>query len=179
VNRTEISERFQPLIGVDVTWQGGLQTSIDWNTQNRIGLRTSSQEVQEEQSSEITASVTYRKTGLKIPLLPIGRINNQISFTLSVSRSVNDERRYNLRRALEQAAAAGFDYDPQDALRGDNTVRRETKRLTVAPQLSYSFSNRVTGEFVLEYERFQGNSREPSFTKVNGGFNVQVSLSEN
>jgi cell surface protein SprA len=179
VDRTEISERFQPLIGVDVTWQGGLQTSIDWNTQNRIGLRTSSQEVQEEQSSEITASVTYRKTGLKIPLLPIGRINNQISFTLSVSRSVNDERRYNLRRALEQAAAADFDYDAGDALSGDPVVRRQTKRLTVAPQLSYSFSNRVTGEFVLEYERFQGNSREPSFTKVNGGFNVQVSLSEN
>jgi hypothetical protein len=55
----------------------------------------------------------------------------------------------------------------------------ETSRLTLTPKITYSVSNRVTADFRLEYEKFNGDNRQPSYTNVNGGFNVSVSISEN
>jgi hypothetical protein len=40
-------------------------------------------------------------------------------------------------------------------------------------------SNRVTADFLLEYEKFDGDNRQPSYTNVNGSFNISVSISEN
>jgi cell surface protein SprA len=147
---------------------------------NTAALSTTNLSVQETESSEIVLRATYRKRGLDIPFLPIGRLNNQISFTLTVSRAVNDERSFSIRRALTDAADSGFNYDPARATEGDNvSIQVQTTRLTVAPKLSYQFSNRVSADFVLEYENFTGDSRKPSYTEINGGFNVRVSISEN
>ena len=180
INQASISERYQPLVGVSLSWQGNLQTDVDWNLSNTAALSTTNLSVQETESSEIVLRATYRKRGLDIPFLPIGRLNNQISFTLTVSRAVNDERSFSIRRALTDAADSGFSYDPAQATEGDNvSIQVQTTRLTVAPKLSYQFSNRVSADFVLEYENFTGDSRKPSYTEINGGFNVRVSISEN
>jgi hypothetical protein len=38
----------------------------------------------------------------------------------------------------------------------------------------------VSADFVIEYEKFDGeDTRQPSFTNVNGGFNIRVNISEN
>ncbi len=178
VGTLRVNERYQPFIGIDISWLGNLQTNLSWNRSNSYMLSTTNFEVSENKTNELSFSASFRKTGLNIPLLPVGRLNNRISFNLTVSRAVNDEKRYSMRRAL--VAAAGDDaFDPAEALQGDNvTPVTETTRLTVQPKISYQFSDRVSADFQLNYEQFNSeNSRRPSFTNVSGGFFVQVNVS--
>ena len=178
VGTLRVNERYQPFIGVDISWLGNVQTNLSWNRSNSYTLSTTNFEVSENKTSELSLSASFRKTGLDIPLLPLGRLNNRISFNLTVSRAVNDEKRYSMRRALV-AASGDPEFDPAEALQGDNvTPVTETTRLTVQPKISYQFSDRVSADFQLNYEQFNSeNSRRPSFTNVSGGFFVQVNVS--
>ncbi len=180
-SRAQIEETFRPLLGFDITWLGGFQTTIDWNQQTRTSLSTTNLSVDETKANELSLSATYRKRGLKIPLLPLGRLNNQITFSLSVKRAVTDERTFSLRRALTEAAAQGFEgYPVSDAITGDNvSINEQTTLLTVEPQLQYQFSQRVNGQFQVTYERLNGDSRTPSYTNIAGTFNVRINISEN
>ena len=179
ISSAQVSEQFQPIVGMDVTWLGGLQTNVDWNQSVTTFFRPSEMSVEERTTSELTVRASFSKRGIDLPLLPIGKLNNRLRFSLTVNRSVNDERSFNLRRALENAAASDFNFNPSEATQGENvSITRQTTRLTVTPELSYQFSNKVTGNFLLEYEKFESDGRQPSFTNFNGGFRVKVSLSE-
>jgi len=178
IGSIRINERFQPLIGVDLSWLGNFQTNVSWNRNNSYLLSTTNSVVTESTTSELTLTASYRKRGLDIPFLPIGRLNNQISFNLTVSRALNDERRFSMKRALI-SASLDDSFTAQEALEGDNvSVVTETERIAITPKISYQFSNRVSADFVLRYERFNSeNSRRPSYTNVNGGFNVRINVS--
>jgi cell surface protein SprA len=173
----QISEQFQPLIGVDVTWPWDLQTSLEWGRQATTKLVGSN--VVERESSEISGSVSYSKRGLRIPFFP--RIENRIRFTVSFSRSTSDEREFLLNEALTQAQQNPDTFTPKQALEGSNAdVLTKQTRLTVTPKISYTVSNRVTADFRLEYEKLDvSTGRQTSFTNLNGTFNLSVSLTQN
>jgi len=177
VSGVRINERYQPFIGLDLTWQGRLQTNFAWNRSNSYSL-SSSLEVSESKTSEFTFSGTFQKQGLKIPLLPIKRLNNRVSFSLTVGRTTMVDQRYNLRRGLTNAILKGESFEMQEAIEGDNiSIVSASTRLTVSPQISYQFSNRVNASFQLRYENFQSeDSRQPSTTTLTGGFNFRVSI---
>lgn len=179
VGAMQINERFQPLIGVDISWLGNFQTNVAWNQSNAFRLSTTGLTVEESKTEEITFSASFRQQGLDIPLLPVGRLNNQISLNLTVSRAINDVQSFSLNPALS-AAANDEEFNPQDALQGDTftTPVEQTTRLSVTPEISYQFSNRVTADFQLKYEQFNSqDSSRPSFTNVSGGFFVRVNVS--
>ena len=172
----QIQEQFQPLVGVDVTWPFGLQTSLEWNRRITTALRGTN--VVERTTGEVSGRLSYSKRGLTIPFFQ--RIENRIQFSLTLTRSVNNDREFLLNEALRQARANPDAFGPDQALQGDNVNPvSETSRLTLTPKITYSVSNRVTADFRLEYEKFNGDNRQPSYTNVNGGFNVSVSISEN
>ncbi|CAM3332073.1 cell surface protein SprA [Salinibacter ruber] len=182
VGSARVSEQFRPLLGVSITWPGNLETSVEWSRQTETYLRTANLKVEEVQTNQLSGSVSYRKQGIRIPVLGLGRLENQIRFSLTVSRSVNDERSYNLRGALADVQDAGGSVDPGQVTDPTNDyvqVRKQTTRIQVTPELTYRLSDRVTGELLVEYERFNGDNRQPSYTRVNGGFNVSVSISQN
>jgi len=172
-----IQEQFQPLIGVDITWPWDLQTSIEWSQSVSTALR-GVDAVVERKTGELSGRVSYSRRGLRIPFF--ARIENRIQLSLTLSRSVSDERTYFVESALQQAEQANFNFEPQAALQGDNVEPRSTTRLTISPEVSYSVSNRVTADFRLNYEKFSGeNTSQPSFTNINGTFNLSVSISQN
>ncbi len=176
----QLQEEYSPLVGIDITWPGNLQTSVEWSRRTTTSLRTASLRIAERETSEISGQLSYTAQGFTIPFLPFGRIENRVQLSVTFTQQVNDEREYSLRPALEQANAAGSEYDPRQAQQGDNvSIISETERLTVQPQISYSISDRVTADFTLEYEDFRGDSRQPSYTNVNGNFNVTVNISQN
>jgi cell surface protein SprA len=178
IGSIRINERFQPLIGVDISWLGNLQTNVSWNRNNSYMLSTTNSVVTESTTSELTVTASYRKQGLSIPFFSIGQLNNQISFNLTLSRAINDEQRFSMKRALVSASLDDA-FQAEDALQGDNvTPVQQTQRLAITPKISYQFSNRVSADFVLRYEKFTSeNSRRPSYTNVNGGFNVRINVS--
>jgi cell surface protein SprA len=172
----QIQERFQPLIGVDVTWPFGLQTSVEWNRRTTTALRGTN--VVERKTGEVSGRISYSKRGMTIPFF--AQIDNRVQVSMTLTRTVNDEREYLLSEALQQAQANPNSFSPSQALKGDNvSPLSQTSLLKVVPEISYSVSNRVTAQFQLEYEKFNGDNRRPSYTNVNGSFNLSVSISEN
>ncbi len=182
VSSARVSERLQPLLGVNITWPGNLETSVEWSKQTETYLRTANLKVEEVKTDQLSGTISYRKRGLRIPVLGLGRLENQIQFSLNMSRSVNDERSYNLQGALTAAGNNDFSLDAAqitDPASDYVEVRKQTTRLTVTPELTYRLSDRVTADLLVEYERFNGDNRQPSYTRVNGGFNVSVSITQN
>jgi cell surface protein SprA len=172
----QVREQFQPLIGVDVTWPFGLQTSLEWNRRLTTALRGTN--VVERKTGELSGRLSYSKRGMNIPFF--ARIENRIQLSLTLTRSVNDEREFLLSEALRQAQSNPDTFSPSDATKGDNVnPLSQTTRLKITPKISYSVSNRVTADLLVEYEKFNGDNRQPSYTNVNGSFNVSVSISEN
>jgi len=177
VNNVRINERFQPLLGVDVTWKGKITTAFTWSKSNSYSLSTSNFEVSENNTNELGLTISYQKTGLKLPFLKKA-LNNRANFSVNILRSTTLDQRLRLRRALENALV-----DPEfviaDALSGDNiSLVTAHTRLTVSPQISYQFSTRVQANLTLKYEKFDSeDSRQPSYVNINGTFNIRVSIS--
>ncbi len=178
VSAVRINERYQPLIGLDITWKNRLQTNLAWSKSRTYSLSTNN-EVNTSATSELSFTLSYQRQGLRIPFLPIKRLNNRVGISLNIARSSTEERRYSLFRALQAAADDPEAYDPRDALSPDFApILTAWTRTTIAPQISYQFSNRVSASFQLRYERFKSaDSRVPSSTTVQGGFNIRVSIS--
>ncbi len=174
-----INERWSPLIGADVRWKGGLATNIAYNRSDLHSLVTSSYEVSKRSTNELSASVNWQKQGLRLPFL--SRLNNRVTFTMAVARSVNNELTRKLQPALADAADPSFGFTPDDAL-GNTYVGLDqtTTRLTVTPTVGYQFSNTVSGTFSLKYEQFESEaSNVGSFSTLTGLFSVRVSISSN
>ncbi len=175
-----INERFQPLIGMDLSLKNQIQMNLAWNKSNTYSLSTTSFSVNESETSELTLTASYQKRGLKLPFFR-KRLDNRVSFSFTFSRAVINDQRFQLRLALEDAIAAvdnGEAYDSASALEGDNvSVVTASTRLTIAPQISYQFSNRVSGDFRLRIENFDSkDSRIPSTRTTSGTFNIRVSI---
>ncbi|GMQ81933.1 MAG: cell surface protein SprA [Rhodothermia bacterium] len=171
-----VNERYSPALGLDITWKGQIQTNIQWNKSNSYSLSTSNFEVSENKTDEISLTGSWQKSGLKIPFL--GKtIQNRVSLSITVARSSTVDQRLRLRRALETAIT-----DPEfvegDALSGDNiSVISAHRRTTISPRIGYQFSNRVSANFELKYEKFDSqDSRQPSATNIQGNFNIRVSI---
>ncbi len=176
VGSIRVNERFQPLIGLDLSFKGNLQTTITWEKSTSYLLSTTNFEVSENNNSQITVTANYSRSGMKLPFLK--KINNRISFSLSMSVANLSDRRLLLRRALIDYIDRREEFVVGDALEGDNvSVISASKRYTVAPRISYQISNRVSTDFTLRYENFiSEDSRTPSSTSINGGFNFRLSI---
>lgn len=184
VGAVRVNERYQPLIGLDLTFKGNIQTSLAWNTGTSYALTTTTNQVSETETSEITFTANYQKQGLSLPFLPGKRLNNRIGFSLTLSRSTNNDRNFNIKNAIEEAASRGPEEDPfqpEEVLTTSNfgvQVLTAQSRITVAPKITYQFSNRVSADAFVRYENFMSeDNRRPPTTTINGGFNVRVSIS--
>lgn len=178
VSAVRINERYQPLIGLDITWKNRLQTNLAWSKSRSYSLSTNN-EVNASATGELAFTLSYQVQGLRIPFLPIKRLNNRVGISLNIARSSTEERRFSLFRAMQAAADDPEAFDPKDALSPDFApILTSWTRTTIAPQISYQFSNRVSASFQLRYERFESaDSRVPSSTTMQGGFNIRVSIS--
>ena len=176
VEAARVNKRFQPLIGLDLSIKGGIQTSFNWNQSHTYSLSTTNNVVSDTRSNEMSLTASFATTGLRLPFMS-SRLNNRINFSLTVSRSVNDDRSFYIRRALE-AAITDPDFLPEMALEEPYAdVLTKTSRIQIQPKIAYQFSNIVTADIFVEYEDFIGDSRRLPYTRIEGGFNVRVNFS--
>lgn len=188
IDAIRLNERYAPLLGLDLSFRGNIQASVAVNKGNTYSLSTTTAQIREAKTNEVTLSTSYQLNGLTLPFFGGKRLNNQIGLNLTASLASNDERTLLLRNALDAAASndpnvidetPGNADVPTELARSDNNqdVTTSTSRLLLSPKISYRFSNRVSADFFIRYEKFNGDSRLPSNTSVNGGFNVRVSIS--
>ncbi|MDE2731391.1 MAG: cell surface protein SprA [Bacteroidota bacterium] len=175
VDAARINERFQPLVAVDMSFRGNIQTSVAWNTSNIFALSTTNNVVTETSTSELSFTASYSTTGLRLPFVS-RRLSNRLNFSLTLSRSVNDDRSYFIRRAME-AAISEPDFDFARALEEPFVdILTSTTRLQARPRISYQFSNVLTADMYVQYEDFIGDSRRLPYTSIKGGFNLRVNF---
>ncbi len=173
-NTVRISERFQPLVGLNLGFKGGFQTDLTWNSSESYALTPTSAEVNQTETKEFSIRLSFNKTGLRLPLPFLGRkrLNNQIRFSLIVSQADNLSRRFELRSDLAQDLSG---------IRTEtflNPQGEATTRLSVEPQLTYNLSSQVAATAFVRYNKFDSEgSRNPSTTQLTGGFTFRVSFS--
>lgn len=175
VDAARINERFQPLLALDMSFRGNIQTSVAWNKSNIFALSTTNNVVTETRTSELSITASYSTTGLRLPFLS-RRLSNRLNFSLTLSRSVNDDRSFFIRRAME-AAIAEPGFEVADALKEPFVdILTSTTRLQARPRISYQFSNVVTADMYVQYEDFIGDNRQLPYTSIKGGFNLRVNF---
>ena len=169
-NAVRLNERYQPLIGANITWKGGIQSTLNWQKSRSLTLNPGNAEVAISKTEELSGQLSFSKRGLTLPFLGSKRrLNNTIRFSLVISRSTNEERRYYLAKDLKSLLDGNLPEPPSPIA---------TTRINIQPRLGYQLSNRVTADFFVTYEHLESEgSRVPSTTNINGGFNIRVNIS--
>ncbi|HSF55435.1 MAG TPA: cell surface protein SprA, partial [Algoriphagus sp.] len=67
LNQVVLTERFAPLIGVDVLTKDRLNVAINYNRERNLGLNFSNSQVTEQRSSDFGLTLAYTKAGVKVP----------------------------------------------------------------------------------------------------------------
>lgn len=178
VDEPRINQRFQPLVGVDLNFRGGIQTQFSWNTSTTSALSTANARMTESDTEELSLRFTLTRSGFRLPIPFIRtRLSNQLRLSLLISRANNAQRAFILRDDL-QAYFSNQLYQtalPETYL---SPIPESSIRTNIQPEISYTLSNSVTASFFVRYERFESeNSRIPTTTNINGGFSFRVSFS--
>jgi cell surface protein SprA len=160
--RVTISERFSPLIGIDLRTPSRLTMRIAYNKERTVSLITTSRQVSEINNQDITLSVGYTKNNLKLPFLIRGEqkvLKNDVQFRCDVrfldSKTV--QRRFN---GINTAVAGNF-------------------QVSIKPTIQYAINQRVNTTIY-----FERNVNRPvvstSFPRSDTrfGFRLQYNLSQ-
>jgi cell surface protein SprA len=161
-----VTERFQPMVGLNVSWKAGFQTDITWNRSNLYSLQATSASMTEKTIEDFQLQFSFAKTGLRVP--GFRRLNNNVRITLNASLSTDETQNRSIGPDLT-ALLRGAERTALDPLL--------TRRLSLWPRISYTVSNQVTADFFLRYER--SNPAPPAFPtrNVDGGVSLRILFS--
>jgi hypothetical protein len=126
----EFTRQWSPLLGVDVSWVGGIDTQIRYNQQSSYRQDLLGDGRSRTSGSTASATVSYTiHTGFRLPSLWFSaiRMENQTTFSMNVDYTTNTS---------EQSAASSSEFSPQT----------KTTQWSLQPRMSYSFSNTVQGQ---------------------------------
>ncbi|HEX7072229.1 MAG TPA: hypothetical protein VF190_15560, partial [Rhodothermales bacterium] len=141
-------------------------------------MSTSNFELGHQKTNQFDVTASFFRQGMRLPFF--GRVQNRISFSVTFAYAQTSDVRYPLKTALRDYINnidAQLGWSDEQVLTGDNvSILTETSRYSVEPRISYTFSQRLSADFSLRYEHFIGDSRQPSFSSLAGGFNVRVSI---
>ena len=164
IQTQKISYGFSPLLGISVTlpemFGGNMTGSIQYNTMSNYDLGTTSRNITEGFSKDISFTASYSKSGFEIPLFGLS-LQNDIEISLSYTTSENSTVIYEMDDYNEEGT-------PQDG----------TTRTSIEPRIKYVMSSRVT--LSLFYKRTtvepKGAARIPPTTTNEAGLEVHISI---
>ncbi|RZS96157.1 cell surface protein SprA [Cecembia calidifontis] len=101
LNQVILTERFAPLIGVNLLTKDRLNIAMEYNTERNLGLNFSNAQVTEQNSRDFGFDLGYTKAGVKVPFKIQGRqevlkndlqlrLNTRVVDTRQVQRKIED-----------------------------------------------------------------------------------------
>lgn len=164
IQTQKISYGFNPLVGISLTFtkvlDGNMTGSIQYNTVSNYDLGTTTRNITEGFSKDISFTASYSKSGFEIPLFGLS-LKNDIEISLSYTTSENSTVIYEMDEFSEEGT-------PQDG----------TTRTSIEPRIKYVMSSRVT--LSLFYKRTtvepKGAARIPPTTTNEAGLEVHISI---
>ncbi len=162
-----INESFAPLIGLNLMWKFGMNSSISVGKTRSLTLAVVSYQITQANSTQINFTLGYQKTGLKVPLnfwpFEGATLDNTIDFSFNFSFADNETQ--NIIVAGSNAAT-----NPPIG----------TTQITFQPRLSYALSQRVNAAAFWQYTQTKpkasGGSTVFASTRQEFGFNFRISI---
>lgn len=164
IQTQKITYGFSPLVGINVTFDeildGDMTGSIQYSTTSNYSLGTTTRNITEGFSKDISFTASYSKSGFEIPLFGVS-LKNDLEVSLSYTTAENSTVIFEMDNFNEEGT-------PQDG----------NIRTTIEPRIKYVMSSRVTT--TLFYRRTQvepkGSSRIPPTTTNEMGLEVHISI---
>jgi cell surface protein SprA len=156
VGEKSYSRQWNPLVGINIVWKGGIDSQIRLNRTNSFDdqIRTSTKRRSSDQQISLTVGYSIR-TGFTVPLIFIKklRLTNQTNISLSFDH---------------RSAKA------ENTLGGAFTVQSQTSSWNLTPRLTYTFSNSVNGEIYSQIST--NNDKIPPRKSRSFEFGVKVNI---
>ncbi len=159
INQVVITERFAPLIGINLRTKSRLDFRIEYRKERNLALQLSNAQVTELNRQDFVVDIGYRKQGFKIPWKMGGKtvtLENDLTFRLALSIGESET----IQRKLEES----------------NTITSGNLNFQLSPTISYVVNDRLNLQ--LYFER---NINEPkvtnSFKRATTRFGTQISFS--
>jgi cell surface protein SprA len=133
LNQVVISERFAPLIGIDVLTKDRLNIAFSYNKERNLGLNFSNAQVTEQKSNDFGINIGYTKAGIKIPFKIQGQqkiLKNDVQFRMDAK--VVDTRQ--IQRKIEEKS----------------TITNGNINLQIRPTISYLINQNLNITFYFD-----------------------------
>ena len=133
LNQVIISERFSPLIGIDLLTKDRLNIAVLYNKERSLGLNFSNAQVTEQKSNDFGINIGYTKAGIKIPFKIQGQqkiLKNDLQFRMDAK--VVDTRQ--VQRKIEEKS----------------TITNGNLNLQIRPTVSYLINQNLNLTFYLD-----------------------------
>ena len=156
-----ISEAFDPLIAVDMSFTNQVQLRFEYKKSRQLSLSLIDYQLAENRSTEVTFGFDWRKKGFPL-IKKIGKttLDNDVTFKLDFS--------------LRDDATANSKLDQQTSFgtAGQKVVR-------IAPSIDYILNNRISLKLYFEQTRnIPKISTSFPVTNTRGGLQVRISLAQ-
>jgi len=166
-NGQHVGYGFSPLVGLNFTFKelakGNIGANVRYTTNTGYDLATSSRNIVESLTQEISVTASYSRRGFEIPFFGLS-LSNDIDISASYSVSRNSKRTYDVSK---------IDVDVT------GTPLEGSSRTVFEPRIKYVLSMRVTASVYYRYTSItpdDAGSRIPGSTTNEAGLDLQISI---
>jgi cell surface protein SprA len=165
VPNVTISEQFNPLIGIDVSFANQLSANFEYKKSRTLSLSLIDYQLAENRSTEVTVGINWRKRGVPIIRnIKIGKngmkLDNDVTFKFDFS--LRDDATANSK--LDQNTAFGT--------AGQKVIR-------ISPSIDYVLNSRVNVKLYFEQNRVIPKiATTAPVTNTRGGVQIRISLAQ-
>lgn len=165
VTNQRIVQSFSPLIGLNFTFKqllgGNMSANFKFNKAVTYIVNPQSSLIQSTNTNDWSINANYTKAGFDIPLFGL-ELKNDISFALTVARTLNDPIDYVFPRGVR-----------------DKRPGAGSSQLTINPSVQYSLSSKVTMQLFYKYIKTQPTENTVAITprtSNEGGLNIKITI---
>ena len=161
INQVRITERFSPLIGINVRTKNNLNARIDYKKDRNIMLNLSNAQVSEIINSDFSIDFGYSKDKLKLPFKYMGNtivLDNEIEFRLNfIIRNTKA-----IQRKIDK----------------ESTITNGNYNFQLRPNINYTINDRIN--LIMYYDRVVNKPIvSNSFPRYSSSFGARLRLSLN
>jgi hypothetical protein len=158
---------FSPLVGANFTfkelWKGSFGANLRYNSTTSYDLTTSSRNIVEALSQEVSVTASYSRRGFEIPFFGLA-LNNDVDISFSYSVTKNSRVTYDVSKLDVNVTG---------------TPLEGTTRTVMEPRVKYVLSQRVNASVYYRYTKIapdDSGSRIPGSTTNEAGLDLHISI---
>ena len=158
---------FAPLVGLNFTFKellkGSFGSNIRYNTNTSFDLSTSSQNIVEQLSQEISVTLSYSRRGFEIPFFGLS-LDNDLDISGSYSLTKNSRTTYDISKLVDNITG---------------TPLEGSTRTVIEPRIKYVLSSRVTASVYYRFTKIEpdaSGSLIPGSTVNEAGLDIHIAI---